>query len=201
MKPNLNLKGNQGRNVELDKPLNQSLQSGLEKVSYTSSSRPSRNYYGALELNLKICAKGTKLRVYRVIGNTYRDSWDGLPMQGQDSATILSMFHDILDKETPFVVLMVTKGWRIGQVEAVRPLHGWAEGNDLLRQSLQPGAVPSSSPSPCTHIPRQSGGRCALNEINVAVRVGLAPPAFPNFVIDVVVASVAKDSHAQDRSS
>ena len=75
MKPNLNLKGNQGRNVELDKPLNQSLQSGLEKVSYTSSSRPSRNYYGALEVNLKICAKWTKLRVYRVIGDTYKDSW------------------------------------------------------------------------------------------------------------------------------
>ena len=38
---------------------------------------------------------------------------DGLPMQGQDSAIILSMFHDILEKETPFVVLMVTKGMLI----------------------------------------------------------------------------------------
>ncbi|KAL6312710.1 hypothetical protein AAG906_024668 [Vitis piasezkii] len=170
MKPNLNLKGNQGRNIELDKPLNQSLQSGSRKVSYTSSSRPSRNYYGALKVNLKICAKGTKLRVYRVIGNTYRDSWDGLPTQGQDSATILSMFHDILEKETPFVVLMVTKGWRIGQVEAVRPLHGWSH--------------------PCTHIlDRVKAG--ALNEMNVAGRVGLAP-AFPNFVIDVVVASLLR---------
>nr|CAN71388.1 hypothetical protein VITISV_039303 [Vitis vinifera] len=63
------------------------------------------------------------------------------------------------------------------------------------------GLVPSSSPSPCTHIPRQSGGRCTLNEMNVAGHVGLAPPAFPNFLIDVVVASVAKDNHAQDRSS
>ncbi|RVW12519.1 hypothetical protein CK203_082471 [Vitis vinifera] len=165
---------------------------------------------------------------------------DGLPMQGQDSATILSMFHDILEKETPFIVLMVTKGgerlpkaikgildefkgmiplellkrlpqrgkkiikssrsW-IGQVEAVRPLHGWAEGNNLLRQSLQPDLVPSSSPSPCTHIPRQSGGRCSLSEMNVASHVGLAPPTFPNFVIDVAVVSVAKDNHAQDRSS
>ena len=34
-------------------------------------------------------------------------------MQGQDSAIILSMFHDILEKETPFVVLMVTKGMLI----------------------------------------------------------------------------------------
>ena len=41
----------------------------------------------------------------------------------------------------------------------------------------------------------------ALNEMNVAGHVRLVPPAFPNFVIDVVVASVAKDSHAQDRSS
>ena len=53
------------------------------------------------------------------------------------------------------------------------------------------GSVPPSSPSPCTHIPGQRGGRCALNEMNVAGRVGLAPPAFPKFVIDVVVASVA----------
>ena len=86
---------------------------------------------------------------------------------------------------------LVFSGWRIGQVEAVRPLHGWAEGNDLLRQSLQLGLVPSSGPSPCTHIPRQRGGRCTLNEMNGAGRVGLAPPAFPNFVIDVAMASVA----------
>ena len=38
---------------------------------------------------------------------------DGLPIQGQDSVTILSMFHDIFEKETPFVVLMVTKGMLI----------------------------------------------------------------------------------------
>ncbi|KAL6312733.1 hypothetical protein AAG906_015145 [Vitis piasezkii] len=120
--------------------------------------------------------------------------WDGLPMLGKDSVTILHMFHDILEKETPFVVPMVTKGWRIGEVEAVRPLHGgeqWAEGNGLLRQSLQVGSVPPSGPSPCTYIPRQRGGRCALNEMNGAGCVGLAPPAFPNFVIDVAVASVA----------
>ncbi|KAL6322451.1 hypothetical protein AAG906_008106 [Vitis piasezkii] len=76
---------------------------------------------------------------------------------------------------------LVFSGWRIGEVEAMRPLHGgeqWAERNGLLRH-------------PCTHIPGQRGHRCALNEMNVAGRVGLAPPAFPNFVIDVVVASVA----------
>ena len=91
----------------------------------------------------------------------------------------------------PFLVFL---GWRIEEVEAVRPLHGgeqWAEGNSLLRQSLQAGPVPPSGPSPCTHIPGQRGGRCALNEMNVAGRVGLVPPAFPKFVIDVVVASVA----------
>ena len=37
MELNINLKGNQGHNVESDKPLNQSLQSGSKKVSYTSS--------------------------------------------------------------------------------------------------------------------------------------------------------------------
>ncbi|RVW35693.1 Leaf rust 10 disease-resistance locus receptor-like protein kinase-like 1.1-like 2.1 [Vitis vinifera] len=33
-------------------------------VSRTSSNGPPRNYRGALEVNLKTCAKGTKLRVY-----------------------------------------------------------------------------------------------------------------------------------------
>ncbi|RVW53768.1 hypothetical protein CK203_112882 [Vitis vinifera] len=69
---------------------------------------------------------------------------------------------------------LVFSGWRIGQVEAVRPLHGgeqWAEGNGLLRQSLQPGPVPPSSPSSCTHIPGQRGGRIALLKID-ARRLG-----------------------------
>ena len=39
--------------MELDKPLNQSLQSGLEKINYMSSIRPSKNYCGILEVNLK----------------------------------------------------------------------------------------------------------------------------------------------------
>ena len=53
MKPNLNLKGSQGHNVEPDKPLNQSLESGSEKTSSMSSIGPSKHYYGALEVNLK----------------------------------------------------------------------------------------------------------------------------------------------------
>ena len=35
-----------------------------KKVSSMSNNGPPRNYCGALELNLKTCAKGTKLRVY-----------------------------------------------------------------------------------------------------------------------------------------
>ena len=53
--------------MELDKPLNQSLQSGSEKVSYTSSNRPSKKHYGTLEVNLKTCTKGTKWRVYNML--------------------------------------------------------------------------------------------------------------------------------------
>ena len=67
MKPNLNLKGSQGCNVEPDKPLNQSLQSGSENISSMSSNGPPRNTCGALEVNLKTCAKGTKGRVYSFI--------------------------------------------------------------------------------------------------------------------------------------
>ena len=59
MKPNLNLKGSQGYNVEQDKPLNRSLQSSLENISSMSSN-------GALEVNLKTCAKWTKWRVYNL---------------------------------------------------------------------------------------------------------------------------------------
>ena len=47
--------------MELDKPLNQSLQSGSKKISYMSSNRPLKNYYGALEVNLKTCVKGKKM--------------------------------------------------------------------------------------------------------------------------------------------
>ena len=35
-----------------------------KKVNCTSTNGPPRNYRGALEVNLKTCAKGTKLRVY-----------------------------------------------------------------------------------------------------------------------------------------
>ena len=49
---------------------------------------------------------GTDARLQRCVR-------DGLPMLGKDSATILPMFHDILEKETPFLVFMVTKGMLI----------------------------------------------------------------------------------------
>ena len=59
MKHSLNLNDNQCHNVEPDKPLNQSLQSGSEKVSYTSSNGPSKEHCETLEVNLKTYAKGT----------------------------------------------------------------------------------------------------------------------------------------------
>ena len=64
MKPKLNLKGSQGHNVEPNKPFNQSPQSGSKKISYMSSDGSSKNYCGALEVNLKTCAKETKWKVY-----------------------------------------------------------------------------------------------------------------------------------------
>ena len=38
-----------------------------KKVSSMSSNGPPRNYCGALEVNLKTCAKRTKLRVYNYL--------------------------------------------------------------------------------------------------------------------------------------
>ena len=64
MNPNLNLKGNQGHNMELGKPLNQSLQSVSENISSMSSNGSSKRHCGALKTNLKTCAKWTKWRVY-----------------------------------------------------------------------------------------------------------------------------------------
>ena len=57
MKPKLNLKGNQGHNVKPIKPLNESPQNGSKKINYMSSNGSSKNYCGALEVNLKTCAK------------------------------------------------------------------------------------------------------------------------------------------------
>ena len=36
-----------------------------------SSNGPPRNYYGALEVNLKTCSKGTKWRVYKYLDKKY----------------------------------------------------------------------------------------------------------------------------------
>ena len=41
-----------------------------KKISSISSNGSSKNYCGALEVNLKTCAKGTKLRVYTNIDLT-----------------------------------------------------------------------------------------------------------------------------------
>ncbi|KAJ9671211.1 hypothetical protein PVL29_027276 [Vitis rotundifolia] len=63
--PNLNLKGSQGHNVEPHKnPSTKVPKVTQKKVSSINSNGPPRNYYGALEVNLKTCAKGTKWRVY-----------------------------------------------------------------------------------------------------------------------------------------
>ena len=52
MKPNLNSKGNQGHNEELDKPFKQSLQGSSEKISYMSSNGPLGNCYKVSNENL-----------------------------------------------------------------------------------------------------------------------------------------------------
>ena len=54
--------------MESDKPLNQSLQSDSENISSMSSNGSPRNYCGALEVNLKACAKRKKWRIYNIIG-------------------------------------------------------------------------------------------------------------------------------------
>ena len=43
-----------------------------KKVSRMSSNRPPRNYFEALKTNLKSCAKGTKLKVYKYAPLRYR---------------------------------------------------------------------------------------------------------------------------------
>ena len=52
MKHNLNSKGSQGHNEELDKPFNQSLQGGSEKISHMSSNGPLGNCYKVPKENL-----------------------------------------------------------------------------------------------------------------------------------------------------
>ena len=53
--------------IGLNESLYQSLRGGSKKVSSMSSYGPLRNYCGALEVNLKTYAKGTKLRVYNLV--------------------------------------------------------------------------------------------------------------------------------------
>ena len=53
-----------GHNKGSDNPSTEVSEVIQKKVSCTSSNGPPRSYYGALKMNLKTCAKGTKLRVY-----------------------------------------------------------------------------------------------------------------------------------------
>ncbi|RVW82922.1 Sesquiterpene synthase [Vitis vinifera] len=46
-----------------------------KKVSRTSSNGPPRNYRGALEVDLKTCAKRAKLRVYNEFQKQVVDAW------------------------------------------------------------------------------------------------------------------------------
>ncbi|KAJ0052298.1 hypothetical protein Pint_01774 [Pistacia integerrima] len=87
---------------------------------------------------------------------------------------------------------------------AMRPLEGerWMkkEGG-LVFQSLQQGPVPPLAGNPCTYIPGQGSGSCTLNGMNVAGSVLRAPPAFPDLVMEVGVASTGSNTHRQDQVS
>lgn len=87
------------------------------------------------------------------------------------------------------------------QLGAMRPLgEQWVNHGGLVFHSLQKGPVRPSSPNPCTYIPGQSSGTCRLNGMNIAGNVARAP-AFPQHVVDVAVASIAKETRNQDQSS
>ncbi|GAB4841687.1 hypothetical protein Ancab_022409 [Ancistrocladus abbreviatus] len=109
------------------------------------------------------------------------------------------------------VILTILMILRFELLGAVRILEGdelWMkrEGGLLLLEALPRGKVPPSKSSPCTNIPGQSkGGHCALQEMNAAGR-GMrgggyvrAPPAFPDFVIEVGAA--AADSHPYNQEA
>ncbi|GMI73863.1 hypothetical protein HRI_001055600 [Hibiscus trionum] len=74
------------------------------------------------------------------------------------------------------------------QLGATRPL----AKDELLFQSLQKGPVTGSGHNPCTEIPGRETGVCKLGGMNVAGYVMHAPPAFPGFVAEFGVASIAK---------
>ncbi|XP_057961345.1 uncharacterized protein LOC131153207 [Malania oleifera] len=87
----------------------------------------------------------------------------------------------------------------------------WVQGHEeskkglMMLQSLQRGPVPPSGKSPCTYIPGRNSGHCTLNGRNFAGHgAAHAPPAFPEFVVEVGVASAANgstDRGKQDSSS
>ncbi|KAK8487856.1 hypothetical protein V6N13_045981 [Hibiscus sabdariffa] len=80
------------------------------------------------------------------------------------------------------------------QLGAMRPLHGEKRlaKDELLFQSLQKGPVTGSGHNPCTEIPGRETGVCKLSGMNVAGYVMHAPPAFPGFVAEFGVVSIAK---------
>lgn len=88
-------------------------------------------------------------------------------------------------------------------VAATRPLGGehWLKKDGrLVIQSLR-SPVPSSG-NPCSNIPRGGSGKCKLNAMNIAGSVAPVPPAFPDLVVKVGVASAGNsESHDKDQSS
>ncbi|XWS76292.1 hypothetical protein CRYUN_Cryun01aG0163200 [Craigia yunnanensis] len=89
------------------------------------------------------------------------------------------------------------------QLGAMRPLDGeqWLAKDELVLQSLQRGPVTGSGHNPCTNIPGRETGVCKLGGMNIAGNVMHSPPAFPSFVAEFGVASTAKGTHDQHKSS
>ena len=69
-KPKSRIGAAKGHNKGSDNPSTKVSEVAQKNVSSMSSYGPPRNYCGALEVNLKTCAKGTKLRVYNLDSNS-----------------------------------------------------------------------------------------------------------------------------------
>lgn len=73
--------------------------------------------------------------------------------------------------------------------------------DELVLQSLQKGTVTGSGHNPCTNIPGSETGVCKLGGMNVAGNVMRSPPAIPSVVAEFGVASRAKGTYDQHKSS